>query len=81
LPKFEISTWYGILAPAGTPAPVVARLNEAIVSVLKAPATSKRFVDLGADPVWNTPEQFAALIQADTQKWGKVIKATGARAD
>ena len=81
LPKFEISTWYGILAPAGTPAAVVTRLNDVLVSLLKAPATSKRFADLGADPAWNTPEQFAALIQADMHKWGKVIKATGARAD
>ena len=75
LPGFEISTWYGILAPAATPAAIVASLNEALAGVLKSPATNKRLLELGVDPVSNTPEQFAALIRADIAKWAKVAKA------
>jgi tripartite-type tricarboxylate transporter receptor subunit TctC len=75
LPGFEVSTWYGILAPAGTPAPVVTSINEALVDIVKSPATIKRLQELGLDPAVNTPEQFASLIRADFVKWAKVAKA------
>lgn len=75
LPGFDISTWYGILAPAATPKEIVAKLNEALVQIIKSPATNKRLLDLGVDPVTNTPEQFAALVRADLVKWAKVAKA------
>jgi tripartite-type tricarboxylate transporter receptor subunit TctC len=81
LPGFEISTWYGILAPAATPADLVARLNAALVEVVKAPVTQKRLADLGLDPATNTPQEFAALIRADAIKWAKVVKAANIRAD
>jgi tripartite-type tricarboxylate transporter receptor subunit TctC len=79
LPGFEINTWYGILAPAGTPPAVVAKLNEALVQIVNA--NRKRFLELGVDPVSNTPEQFAALVSADLTKWAKVAKAARIRAD
>jgi len=79
LPGFEISTWYGILGPAGIPPPVVAKLNEALVQIVNA--NRKRFMELGVDPVSNTPEQFAALVSADLIKWAKVAKAARIRAD
>ncbi|MEO7727013.1 MAG: tripartite tricarboxylate transporter substrate binding protein [Burkholderiales bacterium] len=75
LPGFDISTWYGILAPAATPKEIVAKLNDALVQVIKNPATNKRLLELGVDPVTNTPEQFAALIRTDLAKWEKVSKA------
>jgi len=75
LPGFDISTWYGILAPAATPKEIVAKLNEALVTIVKNPATNKRLLDLGVDPVTNTPEQFAALVRSDITKWAKVAKA------
>ena len=75
LPGFNISSWYGILAPGATPKPVVAALNDALVQIIKSPAASKRLLELGVDPVSNTPEQFDALIRADIVKWGKVAKA------
>jgi tripartite-type tricarboxylate transporter receptor subunit TctC len=81
LPGFEISSWYGILAPAATPKPVVAKLNEAIVAIVASPAGRKRLVDLGFEPMSNSPEQFAALIRSDSAKWGKVAKAANIHAN
>ena len=81
LPGFEISTWYGILAPAATPTDLVARLNAALIEVVKAPVTQKRLADLGLDPATNTPQDFAALIRADAVKWAKVVKAANIRAE
>jgi tripartite-type tricarboxylate transporter receptor subunit TctC len=75
LPGFTISSWYGILAPAATPKAIVTALNEALVQIIKSPAASKRLLELGVDPVSNTPEQFAALVRADIVKWAKVAKA------
>ena len=75
LPGFDISTWYGILAPAATPKNIVANLNDAIVQIVKNPAAAKRLRELGLDPVTNTPEQFLALIKSDLVKWAKVAKA------
>jgi len=72
---FNISSWYGILAPGATPKPIIAALNDALVQIVKSPAASKRLLELGVDPVSNTPEQFDALIRADIVKWGKVAKA------
>lgn len=79
LPGFEVSSWYGILVPAATPKNVVAKLNGAMVNIVKSPAASKRLGDLGFEPVSNSPEEFAGLIRRDTAKWAKVIKATGAK--
>ena len=75
LPGFDISTWYGILAPAATPKSILISLNEALVQIIKSPATNKRLLELGVDPLSNTPEQFAALIRGDLVKWAKVAKA------
>lgn len=81
LPGFEITAWYGVLAPARTPKPIVARLNGVVEDIVKAPDAAKRLTDLGVDPASTTPEQFLALIQSDTVKWSKVAKAAGIRAD
>ena len=77
---YESSTWYGVLAPAGTPAEVVTKLNGEIVSILKQPEIHDRLSREGADPVGNTPQQFGAFIKSEIEKWGKVIRAAGIKA-
>ncbi len=81
LPGFEIDTWWGLIAPAGTPREVVARLNTAFVAALNAPETKTRFAQLMAEPVPSTPEQFAGLIQRELKRYESVVKASGAKAD
>lgn len=71
----------GIFVPAGTPAPVVARLNAAIVKALQAPDLRERFVKMGLDPQSGTPEQFARLLADDRAKWGPIVKASGYTGD
>jgi tripartite-type tricarboxylate transporter receptor subunit TctC len=81
LPGFEVIGWYGLLAPTGTPADVVARLNAAVIAALKNPELRERFVALGADPLGTTPQVFAQFIQIELSKWGKAVKDSGARVE
>ncbi|GKT14901.1 tripartite tricarboxylate transporter substrate binding protein [Acidovorax sp. SUPP2522] len=81
VPGYEATSWFGMFAPAGTPAPIVAQLNKALVKVLSQPETKKKLADQGAEPVSETPEQFAAFIQSESAKWGKVVKESGASVD
>ncbi len=81
LTGFDISLWQGIVAPAGTPQPVILRLNERIVANLNTPELKSKLAAQGLDVVGDTPEQFRAYIKAEADKWAKVVKATGARAD
>lgn len=78
---FDAVTWFGFLAPAGTPKDVLAKLNAEFNAALKQPDLRKKLGDQGADPAGGTPEQFAALIKDDIVRWGKVVKASGARVD
>jgi len=81
LPGFEALQWFGIFAPAGTPKDVVAKLNADIVKAARLPDVRERMTTLGADVVGNTPVEFAAFQKADTAKWAKVVKASGAKID
>ena len=81
LAGFEVTTWYGILAPAGTPRPIIARLNTELVKVMHSPEMKERLAGIGTDPVTSTPEEFAAYIQAEIGKWGDVIRKAKLRAD
>ena len=81
IPGYESSTWYGLVAPAGTPKESIAKLHGAVVRTLGLPEVRTQLVSQGADPVGNTPAEFAAVIRADTAKWAQVIKASGARPD
>ncbi len=78
---YASTAWYGLLAPAKTPAPIVGQLNRETIKVLQAPETRASFLKLGAEPVGNTPDQFAGIIKAEIEKWRKVVQATGAKAD
>ena len=77
-PGVEASAWYGVLAPAGTPKPVVARLNADIHKSLQDPAVEKRLASVGFEITYGTPEQFADYIKSEIRKWAKVVKASGA---
>ena len=81
LPGFEVLTWQGIVAPAGTPAEIINRLNGELIKALKNPEFEARLREMGLELYGTTPEQFAKLIRDDNAKWAKVIKATGARID
>lgn len=78
---FDAITWFGFLAPAGTPRDVVVRLNAEFNKALMAPDLRKRLGDEGADPLGGTPEQFAELIRSDIVAWGKTVKDSGVHLD
>jgi tripartite-type tricarboxylate transporter receptor subunit TctC len=80
-PGFDAVTWFGLLAPRGTPADIVGRLNAEFNKALRDPALRKRLADEGADPVGGTPEQFGTLIREDIPRWGKVVRDSGAKVD
>ncbi|NEX61114.1 tripartite tricarboxylate transporter substrate binding protein [Noviherbaspirillum galbum] len=81
LANYEASSWFGVLAPAGTPAEIVNKLQQEIARSLASPAVNEKLVAQGAEPVGNTPEQFSSFIQAETRKWSKVVKESGAKVD
>jgi tripartite-type tricarboxylate transporter receptor subunit TctC len=80
-PNFDVSSWFGVLAPAGTPAEVVNKLNAAIEKGLSKPDVQKRLTDLGAVVAKTTPAQFGEFIQSEVTTWAKVVKASGATVD
>ncbi len=79
LPGYEVNSWYGVLAPAGTPREIVQRLNGEIARGLRAPDARARLFSIGAEPMSQTPEAFAAFLEAEVAKWAKVVKAAGIR--
>jgi tripartite-type tricarboxylate transporter receptor subunit TctC len=74
LQGYEATGWYGVVAPARTPAPVVTRLNQEIVAVLALPDVRQQFASFDLEPVGNSPEQMASHIKAELVKWGRVVK-------
>jgi tripartite-type tricarboxylate transporter receptor subunit TctC len=76
-PTYEISSWQGVLAPAGTPPTVIAKINGELVDLLKTPAMRERMAREGADPVGSTPQQFGERVKSEVDKWAKVAKAAG----
>lgn len=81
VPGFEVTTWQGVSAPAKTPRAIIERLNSEIVRALNSPDLRERLTGLGAEPAGNTPEQYAAFVQNEIDKWAKVIKAAGIKGE
>ena len=81
LPGFDISTWYGLFAPAGTPPAIVAKWNADVTRILNMPDVRARFVADGAEPAPNSPEQFAQFIAAELTKYARIVKVSGAKVD
>jgi tripartite-type tricarboxylate transporter receptor subunit TctC len=81
LAGFEVSGWYGVLAPAGTPRSIIDRLNAEIVKALQMPEVRQNMSAQSFDISPSTPEQFAAFIKSEIAKWGKVVKYSGAKAN
>jgi tripartite-type tricarboxylate transporter receptor subunit TctC len=78
---YEVGSWQGVFAPAGTPPDIVKRLNTEIVRIINSPDVREKLAALGAEPAPNTPEEFAALVKADVAKWADVVKKSGAKVD
>ena len=81
IPGFSIDTWWGLVAPAGTPQATLDKLSSAFVTALNRPEVKQRFANLLAEPVPSTPEQFGAFMKAEREKYESVVKATGAKVD
>mgnify|MGYP006195300527 CR=1 FL=1 len=81
LKDFEIDTWWGLVAPAATPKPIIDKLNKAFVAALNAPETKTRFGALLAEPVPTTPQQFDSFMASERAKYQQVVKASGAKVD
>ena len=81
LPGFEYQVWQGLVAPFGTPAAVVSRLSAAVGEAVKQADVVKRLADVGLEAVGSTPAEMGVVMKQDRERWGKVVRETGARAD
>jgi len=81
LPGYEVTNWYGVMAPAGVPKDILAKLHGDLVKIMKSPDVQQRFAAEGGDATPNTPEQFGAFIRNEIVKWGKAVKESGAKVD
>ncbi|MBX9812614.1 MAG: tripartite tricarboxylate transporter substrate binding protein [Burkholderiales bacterium] len=77
----EVVVWYGVLAPANTPRDIVSTLSGAVIKATRSPDIKQRLLDQGAEPVGNTPEEFAKLLREEVAKWAEVVKVSGAKVD
>jgi tripartite-type tricarboxylate transporter receptor subunit TctC len=80
LPGYEVSTWFGVFVPGGTPRQTVNQLNLALAEIVKSRVMQERLARDGLTPVASTPEEFAQEVARDTEKYGKVIRALGIQA-
>lgn len=81
LPGYELGSWHGVFAPAGTPKDIIAKLNTEIVKALKTPELRDKLQALGVEPAGTSSESFSAFVRAEVPKWAKVVKESGAKAD
>ena len=81
VPGYDVTQWFGLLAPVATPAAIVSRLNSEVNKMLATPEVKEMLGARGADPIAGTPAEFAALIKSEYAKWAKVVKDSGARVD
>lgn len=81
VPGYDVQSWVGLFAPAGTPRPIIARLHDETVKVLRMAQVERVVLDTGAETVGNTPEEMRALLSSETAKWAKVAKSAGIKVD
>ncbi|MFA7670549.1 MAG: tripartite tricarboxylate transporter substrate-binding protein, partial [Burkholderiaceae bacterium] len=81
LPGFDISTWYGLWAPAGTPDSIVQKVSAEVAAIVRTPAVREQLLNMGTVPVGNTPEEFAAFNLSELEKWAQLVKQSGAKVD
>jgi tripartite-type tricarboxylate transporter receptor subunit TctC len=81
MPGLESSSWLGLMAPAGTPKPIVDKLNREVNAILKNPDFAKRYNDLGADTLPGSPEDFTKYLDSESRKWTEVVQFSGAKID
>ena len=81
VPGFESTLWYGVLAPAGTPMPIVTRLHATLTRALQTADMKERFAAEGSEPIGSTPQEFHAFIKSEIERWALVVKASGMRAE
>jgi tripartite-type tricarboxylate transporter receptor subunit TctC len=80
VPDFEVTSWFGLLAPAGTSMAIVGKLHQEAIRIVSQPELREKYALIGLDVVGDAPEAFAAIIRHDTAKWAKVIKDAGIKA-
>jgi tripartite-type tricarboxylate transporter receptor subunit TctC len=81
LPGFDVDSWYGVLAPAGTPAAIIQKLNTEIVAALRTPEVRALLEASGAEAVGSSPQRFGELIRTELKRWAPIIKEAGAKVD
>ena len=81
LPGFETVAWFGLFAPAGTPKPILDKLQAEVARIVREPEIRERMTALGGEPVGNSPEAFAAIVKGDVAKWKKVVKDANVHVD
>jgi tripartite-type tricarboxylate transporter receptor subunit TctC len=81
LKDFEVTTWYGVMAPAGTPRPIITRLNGELGKIMHTPDVKERLAGMATDPLTSTPEEFAAYLKQEIAKWGDVVRKAHLKAD
>ena len=81
LKDFEVTTWYGIMTPSGTPRPIVSRLNAELVKIMHTPDVKERLAGMATDPLTSTPEEFAVYLKQEIAKWGDVVRKANLKAD
>jgi tripartite-type tricarboxylate transporter receptor subunit TctC len=77
LPSYTATTWNSIMTTAGTPKEIVAKLNDALVKAMRSAEMKDALAKIGQEPAWSTPEELSAFLKEETEKWRKVIQATG----
>jgi tripartite-type tricarboxylate transporter receptor subunit TctC len=80
-PEFDASSWFGMVAPARTPPEIVNRIAEDVHAILRDPAIERQMIDQGADPVGNGPQAFGAFIAREVDRWGAIVRASGATSE
>jgi tripartite-type tricarboxylate transporter receptor subunit TctC len=81
VPGFKADVWFGVVAPAGTPGDIIAKLNKELVAIMHMPEVEEQLRRQGIEPMTSTPEEFAAFLRTDIKKWGDLVRKTGAHVD